>query len=170
MCDRGWAGQARGALGYAGTLLGAALLLDGCAGSLTVLRALIWTALATLFFAALLPARTTAGKGWLAVRGLFGTHRVQTDLLTSVRVDGRVARRLVLRDALGAQAELPVDVLYENPLIWHELDAAARLSRAAGLFTDTERADGGSVAVLDQLAATIDGRTTRELLHEAGLD
>lgn len=160
--DRHWAARTRTAVAAATGVLTLTLVLDGCAGSLTLPRAALWTALAGLLLGVLLPSRTTAGPGWLAVRGLFHRQRVRTDLLVAATLDGAIDRRLLLRDAFGARAEVDPRVLAASPFLWHELDRAARRSHAAGLLPDTHP--------LDVLADEIDAAGARRLLETAGLD
>ena len=151
----------RTAYAIASTALGVTVLLDGMDGTLTLARAALWIALGTLLFAVLLPPRTTAGDGWLAVRGLARTHRVRTDHLVSVRADGTFDRRILLRDAFGARAAVDPRVLVANPFLWHQLDAGARHSRAAGLLPER--------TALRELAETIDTAESRTLLISADI-
>lgn len=83
--DRHWRGSARLAVSCAMAFCAMALLVDWDAGSLTPLRALLWAALSAAVFAVLLPARVSAGPGWLAVRTPWRRHLVHTDALTVVR-------------------------------------------------------------------------------------
>jgi len=160
--DRDWPHHLRTAYASSATVLALALTFDGWDGSLTWWRALLWTSLALGLFAILLPPRTTAGEGWLAVRCLLHTQRVRTDRLVSARFMGTVDRRLLLRDASGGLAAVDVAVLTGNPFLWHELDAGARRARAAGLLPDRR--------ALDELAHAVDTAEAHRLLTSAGLD
>lgn len=155
--DRDWPRRFRFAVWSACALLGALLLLDGAAGTLTPVRGLVWAAFALAAFAVLLPRRVTAGDGWLAVRGPLREQRVDTARLVSVWSAHGTEPRLVLRDASGARAEFDPRVLADNPLLWHRLDVGARRARAAGLLVE-------GVPVLRELAETIDGGSAREIL------
>ncbi|WP_405584457.1 hypothetical protein [Streptomyces sp. NBC_01190] len=159
--DRRWTGRLRTALLSSGIMLTLTLVLDGLAGSLTWPRAALWTALSGLLLAVLLPPRTSAGDGWLAVRGLFRKRRVRTDLLVTLRLDGAIDRRLYLRDALGSCAQVDPRALAANPFLWHELDRGARRSRSAGLLHDTRG--------LRVLTDEIDTAEARALLKSADL-
>ncbi|WP_157856251.1 hypothetical protein [Actinacidiphila yeochonensis] len=159
--DREWPHRMRTAYASSVSVLALALVFDGWDGSLTWWRALLWTALAATLFAILLPPRTTAGEGWLAVRGLLHTERVRTDRLVSARLMGTVDRRLILRDASGALASVDVTVLIANPFLWHELDSGARRAHAAGLLPDR--------GALNELAKAVDADEARRLLSSAGL-
>ncbi|MYW62621.1 hypothetical protein GTY65_00790 [Streptomyces sp. SID8379] len=112
----------------AGLLCAALLLIDAAAGSMTPWRAALWAGLGVLLFAVLVPARVSAGEGWLAARGLFGERRVRTDRLVAVRWREGVARRLVLRDDTGARVEIDPQVLVANPLLWRYVDEGARVA------------------------------------------
>ncbi|MFH8367629.1 hypothetical protein [Streptomyces sp. NPDC018031] len=97
----------------------------------------------------------------LASRGMFRERLVRTDLLTSVSRPEGVAPRLVLRDVLGHRVELDPEVLAANPLLWHELDRGARLSRRRGLLRC-------GAAVLAAVGDRVDGDGARRLLGTAG--
>lgn len=160
--DRHWRGGARLAASCA-TLFGAmSLLVDWDAGTLTTARALLWLGLSVAVFTILLPARVTAGTGWLAVRGPWRRRMVRTDALTTVRQYDGVSSRLVLRDAYGHRLELDPRVLAANPLIWHELDTGVRRSVEHGTLLH-----GGDV--LDRLGHGIDDETARAVLRASGL-
>ncbi|MER5489882.1 hypothetical protein [Streptomyces sp. NPDC002490] len=132
--DRRWTSDRRDAVCCALALLALVGLVDVGNGSLTPARAALWALLALLLYGVLHPSRVTAGPGWLAVRGLWRTRRVATDLLVSVRHGDGLQPRLVLRDALGNRLEVDPKVLSDNPLIWHRLDTGARHARANGLL------------------------------------
>ncbi|MEW2305700.1 hypothetical protein AB0958_38070 [Streptomyces sp. NPDC006655] len=160
--DRTWRGSARlaacCALGFGGLTLG----VDWDAGSLTPVRALLWVTLSAAILSMLLPARVTAGPGWLAVRGPLRRRTVRTDSLVSVGQYGDVAAHLVLRDTLGNRLELDPAVLYANPLLWHELDTGVRRSLERGtLRRGTE--------VLARLGHEIDDTNARAVLEASGL-
>ncbi|MER5428313.1 hypothetical protein [Streptomyces sp. NPDC002588] len=138
------------------------LLVDWDAGSLTLLRSLLWLTLSATLFAVLLPHRVTAGPGWLAVGTPWRRHTVRTDALVAVRQFGGVSSHLVLRDAHGGRLELDPRVLAANPLIWHELDTGVHRSVERG--TLRQGAD-----VLEQLGHRIDDETARAVLRASGL-
>ncbi len=157
--DRGWAARLRTAYALSSTALGVTVLLDGMDGTMTLVRTLVWVGLAAMLFAVLLPSRTTAGDGWLAVRGVLRTHRVRTDRLVSVREDGTFDRRVLLRDSYGGRAAVDRHVLVANPFLWHQLDAGARRAHAAGLLPER--------GALGGLAEAIDAAGSRSLLLSA---
>lgn len=160
-CDRAWSGRLWSAYGAAATVLAVALVTDGWDGTLDLPRLAICGALASVLFAILLPARTTAGDGWLEVRGLLRRRRVHTDYLVSARFLGEIDRRVVLRDAFGGRVSVEVRVLHANPFLWHELDRGARRAHSAGLLPDR--------SALRDLAESIDTAGARELLSAAGM-
>lgn len=143
-------------MGCAGAFLGMAMLLDWASGGLTAPRATLWTGLAVVVLAVLLPPRVVAGHGRLTVRGLVRTRKVRVDALVGVSQTGEVARRLVLRDVYGGRVELDPRILVANPLLWHLLDAGVRRSRERGtlrygaqvLAGLGERVDGEAEAIL----------------------
>ncbi len=139
-----------------------ALLVDWDAGSLTPLRALLWAALSAAAFAVLLPARVSAGPGWLTVRTPWRRHLVHTDALTVVRQYDGVSSHLVLRDIHGHRVELDPRILAANPFLWHELDTGVRRSLEHG--TLRHGAD-----VLDRLGHRIDDETSQAVLRASGL-
>ncbi|MEU1792411.1 hypothetical protein ABZ553_42350 [Streptomyces sparsogenes] len=161
--DRYWRLDARCAgfcaLGFAAVTI----LLDWGAGGLTVPRADLWAVLGVLVFAVLRPPRVSAGDGWLAVRGLVRERRVCTDALISVRQDGSVAVRLILRDAYGGSVAFDSKILVANPLLWHRLDAGAHCSRERGTLRHGE-------STLRQLGERIDGGTAWDVLRASGLE
>lgn len=159
--DRDWAPRRRTAYAASACALAVTVLLDAIGGTLTLPRAAVWVALSALLLAVLLPPRTTAGDGWLAVRGLLRTRRVHTDYLVSARFDGTVDRRILLRDAFGARVAVDPAVLIANPFLWHQLDTGAHHSRAAGLLPDR--------SALRELSEAIDTAGSRTLLTSAGL-
>ncbi|WP_246340818.1 hypothetical protein [Streptomyces lunaelactis] len=161
--DDGWAGDLRAAIGCATSLVAMLLLIDGISGGLTTPRAVLWAALAVLLFVLLLPARVTAGEGWLASRGLLRERCVQTDRLVAVRWSDGVAQRLVLRDMDGARVELDPRVLIANPQLWRLLDAGARVSLGRGTLLC------GATA-LNQLSRRIDGETAEAVFKVSGLE
>ncbi|GGX43187.1 hypothetical protein [Streptomyces noursei] len=160
--DRHWRAHARRALQCALAFVGLLVLLDWGSGGLTPARAGLWALLGAVAFAVLLPARVSAGDGWLAVRGLVGRRQVRTDALVAVRRYGGVAPRLLLRDARGRRLVLDSRVLEANPLIWHLLDAGARRSLALGTLRHGTHA-------LGELADRIDGQEARGVLAASGL-
>lgn len=160
--DRHWRGGARLATGCAALFGAMSLLVDWDAGSLSPQRALLWLGLSATLFTVLLPARVTAGTGWLAVRGPWRRQLVRTDALTTVRRYDGVSSRLVLRDAYGHRLELDPRILAANPLIWHELDTGVRRSVERGTLLR-----GGDI--LDRLGHGIDEETARAVLRASGL-
>ncbi|MGW7424250.1 hypothetical protein ACWGJB_30195 [Streptomyces sp. NPDC054813] len=160
--DRTWRGSARLAVGCALGFGGLTLLVDWDAGTLSPVRALLWVTLSAAILVMLLPARVTAGPGWLAVRGPLRRRTVRTDSLVYVGRYGDVSAHLVLRDTAGNRLELDPNVLHANPLLWHELDTGVRRSVARGtLRRGTE--------VLTQLGHQIDDTNARAVLKASGL-
>ncbi|MGK5632697.1 hypothetical protein, partial [Streptomyces sp. URMC 123] len=136
--NREWRGELRAAALASAALLALLLLCDALNGTLDGPRAGCWCALGLALLLVLYPPRVTAGKGWLAARGPLRERRVRTDLLTRVTLAEGMAPRLVLGDVRGRRVEIDAGVLRRNPLIWHELDAAARRSRERGLLRGGE--------------------------------
>ncbi|MER6535644.1 hypothetical protein ACWDE0_17530 [Streptomyces sp. 900105755] len=160
--DRTWRGGARLAVGSALGFGGLTFAVDWDAGTLTPARALLWVTLSAAILVVLLPARVTAGPGWLAVRGALRRRTVRTDSLVSVGQYGDVAAHLVLRDTRGNRLELDPAVLHANPLLWHELDTGVRRSVERGtLRRGTE--------VLARLGHEIDDTNARAVLAASGL-
>ncbi|KUN88138.1 hypothetical protein [Streptomyces griseoruber] len=160
--DRHWRGSARLAATCALVFCAFSLLVDWDAGSLTLLRALLWLALSAAVLSVLLPPRVTAGPGWLTVRTPWRRHIVRTDALVAIRQYDGVSSHLILRDNRGGRLELDPRVLTANPLIWHELDTGVR--RSVELGTLRHGAD-----VLERLGHRIDDETTRAVLRASGL-
>ncbi|MFE7278656.1 hypothetical protein [Streptomyces sp. NPDC057623] len=160
--DRHWRGSARLAAGCALVFCALSLLVDWDAGSLTPLRALLWSLLSAAVFTVLLPPRVSAGPGWLAVSTPWSRLVVRTDALVAVRQYDGVSSHLVLRDAYGHRLELDPRTLAANPLLWHELDTGVRRSLERG--TLRHGAD-----VLDRLGHRIDDETVRAVLRASGL-
>ncbi|MFF3270612.1 hypothetical protein ACFYWU_06700 [Streptomyces chrestomyceticus] len=161
--DRRWTAELRtSACGTAGVLC-LMLGVDLACHTLDPLRAACWTALALVLFAALFPARVTAGAGWLAVRGLLRERRVRTDLLVLVHRSDGMAPRLVLRDALGDRVELDPKVLTADPTLWHLLDTGARLSRERGLLRSGSE-------VLRVLGECVDRDGARKVFEASGME
>ncbi|MEU6671772.1 hypothetical protein [Streptomyces sp. NPDC046727] len=161
--DRSWTADVRSSVRCAAALFGLLLCIDGAAGSLTWWRGALWLLLALLLLLVLLPARVSAGTGWLATRRLLRTRRVRTDLLVAARpVDG-VAQRLVLRDALGNRVEIDPEVLIRNPDLWYRLAEGARASEAAGTLLS-------GTTDLHRLARRLDSETARGVFRASGLE
>ncbi|GAA2431320.1 hypothetical protein ACFPFX_27455 [Streptomyces mauvecolor] len=160
--DTTWAGEARSAAGCAGVLLGLLLAIDAGAGTLGVVRAVLWVVLAALLFVVLWPARVSVGPGRLVSRGLLRRTEIRTDRLVSVRWSDGVAQRLVLRDSEGHRAELDPKVLVANPPMWHVLDRDARSSLDHDVLRCGETA-------LRQMAARVDRETARTVFTLSGL-
>ncbi|MFD8819787.1 hypothetical protein ACFV23_52030, partial [Streptomyces sp. NPDC059627] len=99
--DRTWRGSAHLAVGCALGFGCLTFLVDWDAGTLTPARALLWGTLSVAVLIMLLPARVTAGPGWLAVRSPLRCRTVRTDSLVSVGRYGDVSAHLVLRDTHG---------------------------------------------------------------------
>ncbi|MGW5862307.1 hypothetical protein ACWFRJ_09060 [Streptomyces sp. NPDC055239] len=162
--DRRWAADVRAAAFCALALFVLIVLIDWANGTLGALRGGLWAGLSGLLHLILHPARVTAGPGWLAVRGLLRHRHVCTGLLTAVRYSEGVgvAARLVLCDSLGNRVEVECQVLAENPLLLHLLDAGARDARACGLLrTGSE--------VLGRLSARIYGDGAKGVFEASGL-
>ncbi|MET7512541.1 hypothetical protein ABZS88_03500 [Streptomyces sp. NPDC005480] len=161
--DRRWAADLRAAVFCALAVFCLILVIDTANGTLSAARAGLWAGLSALLHAVLHPPLVSAGPGWLAVRGVWGTRRVCTDLLTSVRHSDGVTPRLILRDALGGRVELDPKVLTDNPVVWHRLETGARRARASGLLRC-------GTPVVDRLAARIDGDAARAVFEASELD
>ncbi|MEU6769829.1 hypothetical protein [Streptomyces sp. NPDC046759] len=160
--DRHWRGSARLAVSCALVFCTMSLLVDWDAGSLTPLRALLWSTLSTAVCAVLLPQRVSAGPGWLAARTFLRRRIVRTDALATVRQYDGVSSHLVLRDVHGHRLELDPRVLAANPLIWHELDTGVRRSAERGTLRH-------GTDVLVRLGHRIDDETTQAVLRASGL-
>ncbi len=161
--DGAWAGEARSAVGCAVLFVGLLLLFDAESGRLTALRALLWTALACLLFAVLLPTRVSACEGVLVCRGLLGQRSVRTDRLVAVRRSDGVAQRLVLRDDLGGRVEFDPRILVANPPLWRLLDEGARVSAAGGSLVC-------GTAELRRLSERLDRETAWTVFRISGLE
>ncbi|MGW6267847.1 hypothetical protein [Streptomyces sp. NPDC055060] len=162
VCDRRWAGDVRAAVFCALTLFALIDLIDWASGTLDVVRGVLWAGLSALLYLILHPARVSAGPGWLAVRGVLRHRHVCTGLLTAVRQGEGLAPRLVLCDSLGNRVEVDPQVLAENPLLLHRLDAGARGARACGLLrTGSE--------VLGRLVTRLDGEGAEGVFEASGL-
>ncbi|WP_409057586.1 hypothetical protein [Streptomyces sp. SYP-A7185] len=160
--DRRWAGDVRAAVFCALTLFALIDLIDWASGTLDVVRGVLWAGLSALLYLILHPARVSAGPGWLAVRGVLRHRHVCTGLLTAVRQGEGIAPRLVLCDSLGNRVEVDPQVLAENPLLLHRLDAGARGARACGLLrTGSE--------VLGRLVTRLDGEGAEGVFEASGL-
>lgn len=160
--DRTWRGSARLAVGAALGFGGLTFLVDWDAGTLSPARALLWITLSAAILGMLLPARVTAGPGWLAVRGPLRRRTVRTDSLVYVGQYGDVCAHLVLRDIHGNRLELDPGVLHANPLLWHELDTGVRRSQERGTLRR-------GAEVLAQLGHEIDDTNARAVLEASGL-
>jgi hypothetical protein len=130
--DRNWAAERRCAVQCGAALTGMLVLLDWVSGGLDPVRCVCWTALGVGVGVVMLPDRISAGRHWLAARNSLGTHRVRTDVLTSVRAAPGRTGAVVLHDAFGGRAVVDVDVLINNPQLWHRLDTGIRHSEEAG--------------------------------------
>ncbi|MFB7514742.1 hypothetical protein [Streptomyces sp. NPDC056144] len=159
--DTAWAAEARAAALCSGLLLGSSLLVDAGVHGLTLTRTVCWIALAALLLVVLLPARVSSAPGRLTVRGLWTTRTVRTDRLTSVRWPYGSGRRLLLRDAEGARAEVDLRVLLANPALWLRLEAEAQAARRRGTLDGT--------ADLARLSRHVHTETARSVLRLSGL-
>ncbi|MEV7389658.1 hypothetical protein [Streptomyces sp. NPDC091215] len=160
--DRTWRGSAYLAFGCALGFGGLTLLVDWDAGTLTPARALLWVALSAAILGMLLPARVTAGPGWLTVHRPLRRRTVRTDRLVYVGQYGDVSTHLVLRDLAGNRLELDPYVLHANPLLWHELDTGVRRSLERGTLRR-------GAEVLARLGHEIDDINARAVLEASGL-
>jgi len=160
---RRWRADVRCAGCLALAFAGLTTLLDWGSGGLTIARADLWALLAILVVATLRPPRVTADEGWLTVCGWLSERRVRTDALVSIRQDGKIATRLVLRDAYGCSVAFDPRVLTEDPLLWHELETGARRSLERGTW---RRGEG----TLRRLGEQIDGGTAHAVLKASGLE
>ncbi|MFJ1731694.1 hypothetical protein [Streptomyces sp. NPDC088254] len=160
--DCEWAADLRTALLCAGSLLGLLVPVDAAAGTFTAARAVLWSGLALLLFLVMMPPRITVGEGWLAVRTLRGTRRVRTDRLVAARVTGHACQRLLLRDALGGQAECDIQVLIANPALWHRLHTDARTSAGGNRHAPP-------LAALRTLSDRIDRETALAVFKVSGM-
>ncbi|MFJ8160113.1 hypothetical protein ACIRBY_04195 [Streptomyces sp. NPDC096136] len=125
-------------------------------------RGILWTGLAGLLFAVLLPHRVSVRPGLLSTRGLLTTDTVRTDSLVSVHWSDGVAQRLVLRDSPGSRVEIDPAVLAGNPAMWHLFDADSRTSIERGTLRH------GTTA-LRQLAQRIDRETAHTVFKVSDL-
>ncbi|MFJ3641060.1 hypothetical protein ACIPRD_15045 [Streptomyces sp. NPDC090108] len=161
--DRDWPRSLRSSARCAAGLLGMLLLIDRAAGTLSGWRCVLWVTLALLLFLVLLPARVSAGEGWLAARRPLRTRRVRTDMLVAARPLEGVCPRLILRDAFGVRVEIDPDVLIRNPELWYRLDEGIRRSEAAGTLLS------GTTA-LHRLARRVDRETALTVFRSSGLE
>ncbi|WP_181809055.1 hypothetical protein [Streptomyces shenzhenensis] len=160
--DHTWRGSALLAVGCALGFGGLTLLVDWDAGTLTPARSLLWVTLSAAVLTMLLPARVTAGPGWLTVRGPLRRRTVHTDSLVYVGQYGDVSAHLVLRDTRGSRLEFDPGVLHANPLLWHELDTGVRRSVERGTLRR-------GAEVLTRLGHEIDDTNARAVLDASGL-
>ncbi|MCX5424787.1 transposase [Streptomyces sp. NBC_00078] len=150
------------AVGCALVFCAMSVLVDWDAGSLTPLRTVLWVTLSAGLCAVLLPARVTAGSGWLAARAPWRRRVIHTDALTSVRQFDGISSHLVLQDVHGHRLELDPRILAANPLLWHELDTGVRRSLERG--TLRLGAD-----LMERLGQHIDAETVEAVLRASGL-
>jgi hypothetical protein len=161
-CARGRRADRRRALGCGCAFLVLMSLLDRCAGTLTLPRALAWTAGACVVFAVLLPPRITAERGRLVVRGALRTRRVRLDALVGIRRIGDVTVTLILYDAYGGRVQLPPAVLESDPVLWHTVDTGIHRSRQRGTLRTGRR-------LAAEISDRIDARAA-DVLRASGLD
>ncbi|MGE7384389.1 hypothetical protein ACQKM2_02645 [Streptomyces sp. NPDC004126] len=159
--DVHWAAELRSAIGVASLLLTALFVVDAASGRLDVTRGLLWSGLAFLVFAIMLPRRVSVRPGRLSARGMLTTGTVRTDSLVSVRWCDGVAQRLVLQDTRGSRVEIDPTVLTRNPAMWHVLDADSRTSIRRGTLRR------GTTA-LRRLAQRIDRETAHGVFKVSG--
>lgn len=160
--DRHWGGSARLATGCAMVFWAMCLLIDWEAGTLSPLRAFLWTVLSATVFIVMLPPRVSAGPGWLAVRTPWRRRVVHTNALTAVRQYDGVSSHLILRDVYGNRLELDPRTLAANLLLWHELDTGVRRSLEHGTLHQ-------GAAVMERLGHRIDNETVQAVLRASGL-
>lgn len=159
--DIHWAGERRSAIGVASLLSTVLFAMDAGSGRIDVTRGVLWTALAGLLFAILLPPKVSVCPGVLSARGMLMTDTVRTDCLISVRWSDGVAQRMILQDTQGSQVEIDPTVLVRNPAMWHLLDTDSRTSIQRGTLRR------GTTA-LQQLARRIDRETARTVFRVSG--
>lgn len=162
MHDEHWSGERRTAALAAGLFLVSLAVLDLLGERLAPTRCALWTGLALLVFAILVPPRVSAVPGRLSSRGLLTTREVRTDALVSVRWADGVAQRLVLRDGAGRRLELDPGVLVRNPALWHRVDADVRTAVRAGTLLC-------GVTAMRQLAERVDRESARDVFRASGL-
>ncbi|MEU0398414.1 hypothetical protein ABZ208_37875 [Streptomyces sp. NPDC006208] len=147
----------------AALLLGLLVVVDAGNGTLSGGRSALWAGLSVVLFVVLLPARVTAGRGWIHSRGVLVAQHVRTDrLVCADRSDG-VAQRLLLRDADGRTLRLDPRVLVADPRLWHLPAAGIRVSRDIGTLRY-----GGTA--LHELSARIDDDTAEVIFRISGPD
>ncbi|MDJ1134382.1 hypothetical protein [Streptomyces iconiensis] len=147
-------------------VLGTLLAVDAGYGRLTWPRCALWAGLALLLCLVLLPPRITAGRGWIASRGVLVERRVRTDRLVAFHWDegsGGAVRRVILHDTAGTRLELDVGVLTATPALWLLLEEGAREALRNGTLTR------GSAA-LTRLANRVEQETVRAVLMASGLE
>ncbi|MER7972626.1 hypothetical protein [Streptomyces sp. NPDC096080] len=137
--DRRWRSQARAGAGCALLFLALTLLLDRAAGTLTLPRALLWTALSAVLLAVLVPPRIRLAAGRLTVRGAWRERTVRADALVSVRQQEGVSAHLVLYDADGHHVQLDPRALAASPFLRHELETSVHRSQRAGTLREGGR-------------------------------
>ncbi|WP_327112831.1 hypothetical protein OG206_05670 [Streptomyces sp. NBC_01341] len=143
--DESWIYSLRTALVCTVTLLGLLLLVDSLHGALTPIRAALWSGLSVLLFVVLVPDRVTAGRGWLASRGLVRERRVRTDRLVRVRWRAGALNHVVLEDVHGTRIELHANLLADNPALWRLLEDGATASSEQA-FLLSGRSDMGRLS------------------------
>ncbi|MEU9606937.1 hypothetical protein [Streptomyces sp. NPDC048057] len=132
--DRRWMPDLWAACFCALALLLLLHLVDLGAGTLSAPRCALWCTLGATLFVVLYPPRVTAGRDWLAVRGLVRERRIDTHRLVQVERRGGIAQRVVLRDVRGHRVEIDPSTLADNPLIWYAVEVGVARSRASGLL------------------------------------
>ncbi|GAA0318243.1 hypothetical protein GCM10010302_66630 [Streptomyces polychromogenes] len=152
----------RAALGVASLLCTALFAVDAASGRLDVTRGVLWTGLALLVLAIMLPPRVSVRPGLLCTRRMLTTDTVRTDSLVSVRWSDGVSQRMILRDTEGRRVEIDPTVLARNPAMWHLLDTDGRTSVRRGTLRE------GTTA-LRELARRIDRETAHTVFRVSGL-
>ncbi|MFC8246933.1 hypothetical protein [Streptomyces chartreusis] len=160
--DRHWPRELRAGAAYCTLLLALLLATDAVRGGLSPARLVLWFVLSALLLVVMVPARVSAGEGWIASHGVLSRTSVRTDRLVTVEWAGCVSSRLLLRDAAGRRIEVAASVLAANPLLWHLLEEGVRRSRMRG----TLRSGDGD---LRRLAELIDTDTVRGVFQASGL-
>ncbi|MFF2009628.1 hypothetical protein ACFVWY_11205 [Streptomyces sp. NPDC058195] len=161
--DLGWAADLRFAVHCSVVLLVLLLGVDGAAGRLTWPRVLLWSGLAALLCAVLVPPRVRAGAGWLSCRALLRERTVRTDRLVSVCWPDGIAQRVVFRDADGCRVEVDPEVFLANPALWHRVDTDARGSARRGTLRC-------GVTALRRLSERVDSRHALRVFTLSGLE
>ncbi|MEV8600607.1 hypothetical protein AB0465_12100 [Streptomyces griseoviridis] len=152
--DRRRRSQAGFGAGCALLFLALILLTDWAAGTLTVPRALLWTALAAVFLAVLVPPGIRVAPGRLTVRCGLRVRAVRTDALVSVRQQDGVSAQLTLHDVDGRHVQVDPRALTASPFLWHALETGVHRSVRAGTLVEGEQ-------IIERLSEEMDGEAVR---------